>query len=97
MNVLKSGKLPAPATIIQEQVVGPSLGAKSIKAGMISFLIAFLLVLLYMIFFYQGAGIAADIALLCNVLLLGKMLHSFPLVQRQKETEQPMEGASLLG
>lgn len=49
VNVLKSGKLPAPATIIQEQVVGPSLGAKSINAGMISFIIAFLLVLVYMI------------------------------------------------
>ena len=80
VNVLKSGKLPAPATIIQEQVVGPSLGAKSIKAGMISFLIAFLLVLLYMIFFYQGAGIAADIALLCNVLLLFGVLVSFGAV-----------------
>ena len=80
VNVLKSGKLPAPATIIQEQVVGPSLGAKSIRAGMISFLIAFLLVLLYMIFFYQGAGIAADIALLCNVLLLFGVLVSFGAV-----------------
>ncbi len=80
VNVLKSGKLPAPATIIQEQVVGPSLGAKSIRAGMISFLIAFLLVLVYMIFFYQGAGIAADIALLCNVLLLFGVLVSFGAV-----------------
>ena len=80
VNVLKSGKLPAPATIIQEQVVGPSLGAKSIRAGMISFLIAFLLVLLYMIFFYQGAGVAADIALLCNVLLLFGVLVSFGAV-----------------
>ena len=80
VNVLKSGKLPAPATIIQEQVVGPSLGAKSIRAGMISFLIAFLLVLVYMIFFYQGAGVAADIALLCNVLLLFGVLVSFGAV-----------------
>ena len=52
-NVLKSGKLPAPAKIIQEQVVGPSLGSRSIRAGLISFIIAFLLVLLYMVFFYQ--------------------------------------------
>ena len=80
VNVLKSGKLPAPATIIQEQVVGPSLGAKSINAGMISFIIAFLLVLVYMIFFYQGAGVAADIALLCNVLLLFGVLVSFGAV-----------------
>ena len=80
VNVLKSGKLPAPATIIQEQVVGPSLGAKSINAGMISFIIAFLLVLVYMIFFYQGAGVAADLALLCNVLLLFGVLVSFGAV-----------------
>ncbi len=80
VNVLKSGKLPAPATIIQEQVVGPSLGAKSINAGMISFVIAFILVLVYMIFFYQGAGVAADFALLCNVLLLFGVLVSFGAV-----------------
>lgn len=80
VNVLKSGKLPAPAKIIQEQVVGPSLGAKSINAGMISFIIAFLLVLVYMIFFYQGAGLAADAALLCNVLLLFGVLVSFGAV-----------------
>ncbi|MBP3236351.1 MAG: protein translocase subunit SecDF [Bacteroidales bacterium] len=80
VNVLKSGKLPAPAKIIQEQVVGPSLGAKSINAGMISFIIAFLLVLVYMVFFYQGAGLAADAALLCNVLLLFGVLVSFGAV-----------------
>ena len=79
-NVLKSGKLPAPATIIQEQVVGPSLGAESINAGLISFVIAFLLVLLYMILFYQGAGLVADIALLCNVVLLFGTLVSFGAV-----------------
>ena len=79
-NVLKSGKLPAPATIIQEQVVGPSLGAESINAGLISFVIAFVLVLIYMILFYQGAGIVADIALLCNVVLLFGTLVSFGAV-----------------
>ena len=79
-NVLKSGKLPAPATIIQEQVVGPSLGAESINAGLISFVIAFVLVLLYMILFYQGAGLVADIALLCNVVLLFGTLVSFGAV-----------------
>ena len=79
-NVLKSGKLPAPATIIQEQVVGPSLGAESINAGLISFIIAFVLVLIYMVFFYQGAGIVADIALLCNVVLLFGTLVSFGAV-----------------
>ena len=79
-NVLKSGKLPAPATIIQEQVVGPSLGAESIHAGLISFIIAFLLVLIYMVFFYQGAGLVADFALLTNVLLLFGTLAAFGAV-----------------
>ena len=79
-NVLKSGKLPAPATIIQEQVVGPSLGAESINAGLISFVIAFVLVLIYMILFYQGAGLVADVALLVNVLFLFGTLVSFGAV-----------------
>ena len=80
VNVLKSGKLPAPATIVQEQVVGPSLGAKSIHDGMVSFLIAFILVLIYMVLFYQGAGLAADCALLANVVLLFGTLASFGAV-----------------
>ncbi|MCQ2144134.1 MAG: protein translocase subunit SecDF [Bacteroidales bacterium] len=79
-NVLKSGKLPAPATIVQEQVVGPSLGSESIRAGLISFVIAFILVLIYMILFYAGAGLVADIALLCNVLFLFGTLTSFGAV-----------------
>lgn len=79
-NVLKSGKLPAPATIVQEQVVGPTLGSESINAGLISFIIAFLLVLIYMILFYQGAGIVANIALICNVLFLFGSLASFGAV-----------------
>ena len=79
-NVLNSGKLPAPAKIIQEQVVGPTLGSESIRSGLISFIIAFLLVLVYMIFFYSGAGFVADIALLCNVLLLFGTLVSFGAV-----------------
>ena len=80
VNVLKSGTLPAPAKIVQEQVVGPSLGAESINAGFISFIIAFLLVLAYMVFFYHGAGLIADAALLCNVLLLFGTLVSFSAV-----------------
>lgn len=79
-NVLKSGKLPAPATIVQEQVVGPTLGSASINAGMISFVIAFVLVLVYMIVFYAGAGVAACVALLCNVLFLFGALVSFGAV-----------------
>ena len=79
-TVLKSGKLSTPARIVQEQVVGPSLGSASIKAGMISFIIAFLLVLVYMIVFYRRAGVVADIALLCNVLFLFGALASFGTV-----------------
>ena len=79
-NVLECGKLPAPAKIIQESVVGPSLGAKSINAGLISFVLAFVLVLVYMILFYSRAGLAADIALLCNVVLLFGTLVSFGAV-----------------
>ncbi|MBO7077572.1 MAG: protein translocase subunit SecD, partial [Bacteroidales bacterium] len=79
-NVLKSGKLPAPATIVQEQVVGPSLGAESIRSGLLSFIIAFCAVLLYMILFYKGAGLAADVALLSNVVLLFGVLSAFGAV-----------------
>ncbi len=79
-NVLKSGKLPAPARIIQDTVVGPSLGAESINASLISFVIAFVLVLLYMIFFYNRAGVTASIALVCNVFFLFGVLASFGAV-----------------
>jgi SecD/SecF fusion protein len=79
-NVLQSGKLPAPATIIQEQVVGPSLGSASIRAGLLSFIIAFIVVLIYMVLFYKGAGLIADVALLCNVLFLFGALVSFGAV-----------------
>ena len=79
-NVLNSGKVPAPAKIIQDTVVGPSLGQESINAGMLSFVIAFILVLLYMSLFYKTAGWMADIALLVNVFLLMGVLASFGAV-----------------
>lgn len=79
-NVLSSGKVPAPAKIIQDTVVGPSLGQESINAGLISFLVAFLLVLLYMGLFYKTAGWMADLALLTNVFLLMGVLVSFGAV-----------------
>ena len=79
-NVLKSGKVPAPARIIQDEVVGPSLGQESIDAGLISFVIAFILVLLYMGLFYRTAGWLADIALVTNVFLLMGFLVSFGAV-----------------
>ena len=79
-NVLKSGKLPAPARIIQDTVVGPSLGAESINASLISFVIAFILVLIYMIFFYSTAGVVASVALVCNVFYIFGILASFGAV-----------------
>ena len=79
-NVLNSGKVPAPAKIIQDTVVGPSLGQESINAGMISFIIAFILVLLYMGLFYKTGGWMSDIALLTNVFLLMGVLVSFGAV-----------------
>lgn len=79
-NVLKSGKLPAPARIIQESIVGPTLGAESITAGMSSFILAFCLVLIYMLFFYNTAGIVANIALITNLFFLFGVLVSFGAV-----------------
>ena len=79
-NVLKSGKVPAPARIIQDTVVGPSLGQESINAGILSFVLAFVLVLLYMGLYYKTAGWLSDIALLCNVFLLLGVLVSFGAV-----------------
>ncbi len=69
-NILKAGKLPAPARILEEQVVGPTLGKESVQKGMWSMVFAFLLVLVYMVFFYKKAGFVADIALLVNVFFL---------------------------
>ncbi len=79
-NVLKSGKVPAPARIIQDTVVGPSLGQESINSGLLSFVIAFCLVLLYMGIYYKTAGWLADVALLFNVFLLMGVLVSFGAV-----------------
>ena len=80
-NILKSGKLPAPARIIADEIVGPSLGSESIQSGMWSFVIAFCLVLLYMLFFYsRGAGLAADIALFTNLFFLFGVLASIGAV-----------------
>ncbi|WP_294597756.1 protein translocase subunit SecDF [uncultured Rikenella sp.] len=79
-NILQSGRLPAPAQIVQEAVVGPSLGQESIDAGMISFVLAFVLVLVYMFFFYKTAGMVANIALIANLFFLFGVLVSFGAV-----------------
>ena len=80
-NTLNSGKMPAPARIIQEDVVGPSLGKEAITAGMWSFVLGFILIMLYMICYYGfTAGMIANFALLCNVFLLAGILSSFSAV-----------------
>jgi len=80
-NILMSGKLPAPARIVSDTVVGPTLGKEAIKAGFTSFAIAFLLVLVYMVFYYsKHAGLFSDIALLANVFLLFGVLASLNAV-----------------
>lgn len=78
---LKSGKLPVPAQIVSEEVVGPSLGKEQVRSGMLSFLIAFGLVLIYMLFFYsKGAGLVANIALIANLFFVFGVLASFGAV-----------------
>ena len=80
-NILKSGKLPAPAHIINDTVVGPSLGKEAINSGLKSFAIAFLIVLLYMLFYYtRRAGLVADIALLVNMFFIAGILASLGAV-----------------
>jgi len=80
-NVLKSGRMPAPAHIVQADSVGPSLGEKSINAGFISFAIAFILILVFLLFYYGTIpGLVADGALVLNVLFILGILASFKAV-----------------
>jgi len=76
VNVLGAGKLPAGAKIVQAEVVGPSLGAESVDAGMYSFIIAFVIIILYMLFYYGGAGIYAIIAITFNLFYLMGIMDS---------------------
>ncbi|KAA2218333.1 protein translocase subunit SecDF [Maribacter flavus] len=79
-NVLRAGKLPASAEIIQSEIVGPSLGQEAIDSGFMSFLIAMAIVLLWMIAYYGKAGAFADVALLLNILLIFGVLTSLNAV-----------------
>jgi SecD/SecF fusion protein len=79
-NILKAGKLPAPARIVEEEVVGPSLGAEAVTSGLWSFVIAFILVLIYMIFFYNRAGWVANLALVTNIFFIFGVLASLQAV-----------------
>jgi SecD/SecF fusion protein len=77
-NTLKSGRMPAPARIVQEEVVGPTLGAQSIQQGIISFVIAFVLLMIYMVMMYNfNAGMMANLALLINLFFTLGILTSF--------------------
>ncbi|MCK4880801.1 MAG: protein translocase subunit SecD, partial [Bacteroidales bacterium] len=80
-NILKSGKMPARARIESSEVIGPSLGAKSVKDGLNSFIIAFVVILSYMLFYYsRRAGMVADIALIANMFFLMGVLASLQAV-----------------
>jgi SecD/SecF fusion protein len=76
-NVLKSGKLPAPASIVQEAIVGPTLGKEAIRGGLNSFIISFIVVMLYMMFYYsRSAGFVANVGLIANMFFLMGVLAS---------------------
>jgi SecD/SecF fusion protein len=79
-NILKAGKLPAPARIVQADVVGPTLGAEAVSAGMWSFVVAMVIVLIYMLFYYSTAGIAANVALIVNIFFIFGILASLGAV-----------------
>ena len=79
-NILKVGKLPAPARIVEDTVVGPTLGSEAISSGLLSFVIALILVLVFMVSYYSNAGIVADIALFANVFFIMGILASLGAV-----------------
>lgn len=79
-NLLNAGALPAPCIIVDEAVVGPTIGAENSRSGLISFGFALALVLIYMIFYYGKAGVVADIALLANILFILGFLAAFGAV-----------------
>ncbi len=75
--VLRAGALPAPVNILEERTVGPSLGADSIRKGLLSMCIGGLLVVIFMVIYYKTSGLIADLALLLNILLIGAGLAAF--------------------
>ncbi|MBG6128604.1 SecD/SecF fusion protein [Aquimarina sp. EL_43] len=79
-NVLRAGKLPASADIIQSEVVGPSLGQEAIDSGIMSFAIALVLILIWMVFYYGKAGLFADVALVVNILFIFGVLAGLKAV-----------------
>ncbi len=79
-NVLKAGKLPAPARIVEEAIVGPSLGQEAINAGLISSVVGLIVVLIFMAIYYNKAGLIADLALFVNVFFIMGILASLGAV-----------------
>jgi SecD/SecF fusion protein len=75
-NILKAGKLPAPTTIVEEAIVGATLGSESINAGVISSLVGLLVVLIFMVVYYNKAGMIADVALIINLFFLMGIMAS---------------------
>ena len=75
--VLRAGALPAPVHIIEERTVGPTLGADSIRMGLMSMVVGGILVILFMLVYYNGAGLIADLALVVNIILIGGGLAAF--------------------
>lgn len=80
VNVLSTGKIPARTNIVEKSVVGPSLGQEAIKAGLLSFIVALIVVLLYMGFYYNKGGWVADVALFVNVFFIMGILSSLGAV-----------------
>lgn len=80
VNILKAGKMPAPVRIVEETVVGPTLGAESVHAGVTSFIIALLIVFVFMIIWYNKAGVVADIVLIINTFFIIGVLASLGVV-----------------
>ncbi|MGF1925839.1 MAG: hypothetical protein ACQUHE_16815, partial [Bacteroidia bacterium] len=76
-NILKAGKLPAPARIVSDFVVGPSLGQEAIDSGLSSFVIAFVVILAFMALYYNKAGWVANLALVINVFFIMGVLAAF--------------------
>jgi SecD/SecF fusion protein len=75
-NILQTGKLPAPCKIIEEVIVGPSLGKEAIRSGLITLLVAFLAIMLFMVIYYNIAGVSSDIAVLINLFFILGVLAS---------------------
>jgi len=78
--VLRAGALPAPVEILEERTVGPSLGSDSIRQGVISFVVGASLVIIFMLVYYRGAGLLADVALMFHILFLLAILAAFKAV-----------------